>query len=301
MEPLKSCRCGCGKLVVRKSNRFIHGHNSTKGIPRNRIPWNKGLTKETDSRVKLNAEAVSRTVKKLHEDPEYVKRYRKGREKMDFTPWNKGLTKETDERIKIQAKMNSEITKEAWENNPEQFATARSEEANAIRSSKMKGKKRDLTPEQRASLAWNRGLTKQTDERISKSAEKTSRTMREKFLDPDFCKAWGRARRVKPNKLELQFQGFLDGLFPGEYEYVGNFQYFIGGKNPDFANVDGQKKLIELYGQYWHEGEDPQVRIDHFKRFGFDTLVVWEDDFLDDRGLVKRQLVEFHGAGCPVG
>ena len=45
------------------------------------IPWNKGLTKETDDRVKVNAEN------------------RVGCNK-NRLPWNKGLTKETDNRIK---------------------------------------------------------------------------------------------------------------------------------------------------------------------------------------------------------
>ena len=43
-------------------------------------PWNKGLTKDTDTRMEKIASQMSRTMK--------------GRE-----PWNKGLTKETDERV----------------------------------------------------------------------------------------------------------------------------------------------------------------------------------------------------------
>ena len=75
---------------------------------------------------------------------------------------------------------------------------------------------------------------------------------------------------------------------------MGDFQYFIGGRNPDFANINGQKKLIEVYGDYWHENDDPQDRIDHFKQYGFKTLIVWESDFLNDRSWVKESLMDFH-------
>ena len=43
-------------------------------------------------------------------------------------------------------------------------------------------------------------------------------------------------------------------------------------------NVNGKKLLIELYGDYWHKGQDPQDRINLFKRYGWDTLVIWEHE-----------------------
>jgi len=52
----------------------------TKG----QIPWNNGLTKETDERVQKYAEKLKgQTIG-----------FKKG-----YTPWNKGLTKETDSRV----------------------------------------------------------------------------------------------------------------------------------------------------------------------------------------------------------
>jgi len=90
---------------------------------------------------------------------------------------------------------------------------------------------------------------------------------------------------LKPNKIEQKLDNILQNLFPNEYKYVGDFSFVLGGKNPDFMNVNGQKKLIELFGDYWHKGEDPQIRIDFFKQFGFDTLVVWEHEFTDEKSL----------------
>lgn len=85
---------------------------------------------------------------------------------------------------------------------------------------------------------------------------------------------------------------FLEDFQSGEWKYVGNFEFWIGGKNPDFMNTNGNKKLIELYGNYWHKGENPQEIIDHFKQYGFDTLVIWEKE-LKDLNKVKEKLVEF--------
>ncbi len=117
-------------------------------------------------------------------------------------------------------------------------------------------------------------------------------TMTQKWQDPVYAKKVFEGLHYRPNKLELEFEKLLNKLLPKEYEYVGDGQFILGGKCPDFMNVNGKKKLIELYGDWWHEGQDPQVRIDHFKQFGFDTLVIWESE-LKDLDAVKRKIVEF--------
>ena len=97
----------------------------------------------------------------------------------------------------------------------------------------------------------------------------------------------------KPNKPELALQNLLNNLLPGEYHYTGDGKIIIDGKCPDFLNMNGQKKLIELYGTYWHKGQDPQDRIALFKKFSFDTLVVWENE-LKDTETLKIKILEFH-------
>lgn len=90
-----------------------------------------------------------------------------------------------------------------------------------------------------------------------------------------------KAHRVKQNKKELLLEKILHDLYPNEWKFVGDGQVIIDGKCPDFINVNGQKKIIELFGDYWHKGENPQDRIDVFKPFGYDTLVIWEKDLKD--------------------
>lgn len=98
---------------------------------------------------------------------------------------------------------------------------------------------------------------------------------------------------LKPNKLELKLEELITTLgLP--YEYVGNGWLIIGGKCPDFANFDGQKKLIELFGEYWHKIGDEESRAAHFARYGFRTLVIWESE-LSDIVAVRGKLLKFNG------
>lgn len=113
------------------------------------------------------------------------------------------------------------------------------------------------------------------------------------MTDPIFAKRWAESLKRKPTKPEIALDRILQDLFPGEYKYVGDFQTWIGGKNPDFMNVNGQKKLIEMFGDYWHQGENPQKRIDHFKQFGFNTLVIWQSELEKDQGVFEK-IKQFH-------
>lgn len=83
---------------------------------------------------------------------------------------------------------------------------------------------------------------------------------------------------IHPNKAEIVLLELLELEYPNEWRFVGDGSLIIGGKNPDFANVNGQKALIELFGNYWHKGEDPQERIDLFRQYGYKMLIIWESE-----------------------
>ena len=95
-----------------------------------------------------------------------------------------------------------------------------------------------------------------------------------------------------PNKLETIILAILETLYPGEWKFVGNGEVMIGGKFPDFININGQKKIIEVFGDYWHCGENSEDRINIFKPYGYDTLVIWEHE-LKDMGTVRNKISEF--------
>ena len=76
----------------------------TNGNTKHHVSWNKGLTKETDNRVK-------------HQGEKYSQRVKEG----IIKPWSSGLTKETDERVRNIAKKSSEsisnkVKLDTWHN-----------------------------------------------------------------------------------------------------------------------------------------------------------------------------------------
>lgn len=124
-----------------------------------------------------------------------------------------------------------------------------------------------------------------------------SATLKGRVFSPEHRSKIVRSTCQRPTKPEWQLLEMLDRLFPNEYRYVGDGSLIIGGKCPDFANVNGQKKLIEMFGNYWHQkgvGEE-SLRIELFSTFGYKTLVVWEDE-LQDITVLNAILEKFHGS-----
>jgi len=98
----------------------------------------------------------------------------------------------------------------------------------------------------------------------------------ETYKSPHRLRNLMRAVCASPNKPE-QYLASLLGIL---WKYTGSGELIIGGKCPDFW--DGDKRLMELYGDYWHRGENPQDRIDYFKEYGYDCAVIWESELYDD-------------------
>ena len=94
-------------------------------------------------------------------------------------------------------------------------------------------------------------------------------------------------------KPEYLLNQYLSKKFENEWAYNGCLEQGIvlDQMVPDFVNINGKKKIIELYGDYWHQDDDPVDRISLFKGYGYDTLVVWERE-LDDVCL-KSKILEF--------
>ena len=100
-----------------------------------------------------------------------------------------------------------------------------------------------------------------------------------------------------PNKKEKFLNRILNSLLLKEYKFVGNGEVILGGFNPDFININGQKKIIELYGDYWHNRlevkERDKRRIKTYKKYGYKTLIVWEHE-LKDLDIFKNKILEFN-------
>lgn len=92
---------------------------------------------------------------------------------------------------------------------------------------------------------------------------------------------------LRPTQPELYVQKTLDKHFPGEWEYTGDGRVWLDGRNPDFMNVNGKKQVLEVFGMFWHEESEEAERTAHYKKLGFDCLVIWEYDTLDEDLIVE--------------
>lgn len=104
---------------------------------------------------------------------------------------------------------------------------------------------------------------------------------------------------LKPNKPEKTLNKLLNKLFPNEYKY--NKTFIIAGLVPDFID-EREKKIIELYGCYWHkcskcgfgngrkEDKNREGIYDLFANYK--TLIVWEHE-LENIELLTNKLLSF--------
>lgn len=122
--------------------------------------------------------------------------------------------------------------------------------------------------------------------------EKHSKAQLKNWQDSEYQKKMVEGRTLKPNNLERIF----DELTPECVEYIGDWQFFINTKNkthnPDFK-IKGQNKIIELFGDYWHEGEDPKELIKEYAEAGWKCLVFWEDNVHNEPERILKETLEF--------
>lgn len=57
------------------------------------------------------------------------------------------------------------------------------------------------------------------------------------------------------------------------YKYTGDGSFLIGYKNPDFVNINGEKKLIEVGNTYHHQGNYSGRRRKHFAKYGWESHI----------------------------
>lgn len=210
------------------------------------------------------------------------------------------VTKEARDLISVR-------TKEGM-NNPETHSKLslsastrpRTPESNLKRSITMQGRSpwckglRGIKTSSKGQKAWNKGLTKEMDERVLKYSQNCSQTKKENWLKltpqekSDFVRKWRRATNKRPNLAEQLLDNILQNNFPNKWEYVGNGKLVINGLIPDFANINGKKTLIELFGDYWHRNDNPQDRIDKFAELGYPCLVIWSSKLENPFQIVKQ-------------
>ena len=145
-------------------------------------------------------------------------------------------------------------------------------------------------------ITWNLNLTKETDERVAMISRKESETQKLKFQNIDYKNDWIentlpkilKSAGTHPNRMERKLDNTLQINFPGEWKYVGDGSVILFHKSIDYINVNGQKSIIELFGEHWHKPEEEQERIEYFKQFGYKTLVIWQKELKDEPAVIAK-------------
>lgn len=99
---------------------------------------------------------------------------------------------------------------------------------------------------------------------------------------------------IKPNKLESKVNDILQRKFPGEWKYNGDPSKGLVLNNmiPDFINVNGQKAVIEVFGDFFHDPEKAFMkvgwkrqefcRVALFSQLGYKTVILWESKIKEE-------------------
>lgn len=202
----------------------------------------------------------------------------------------------------------SKNTKKAM--TPERIEKIKIARARQTKEGKLAFGKHQISPEGRKNLAHWTGVPCKPElaKKISKSVRRTYREHPEiakkisdnsfrLWKDPIFIHKVHSGNGKKPNLQEQALFNILQEMFPGQYALNTQAEILtVAGKVPDIVNLC-QKKLIELFGDYWHQGDNPRKRIRLFHREGnYDTLVVWGHE-LKNFTKLKLRLTEFHQRG----
>ena len=147
-------------------------------------------------------------------------------------------------------------------------------------------------------------LTDETKTKMSKSLKEKWNTFSE---DKKFHIIYAGRKNKRKTRPECIIESLLNYLFKDTYKYCGDNSSVINGVSPDFININGQKKVIEVFGDYWHgekvtgksNNDVEQEKIKKYKEYGFDCLIIWEREIKDDNNEhVMNKLITFNNTKC---
>ena len=151
------------------------------------------------------------------------------------------------------------------------------------------------TPEQTRKIAeGNTGkkVSAESVERIREAVRLTWATYSDKDKS-ERVRVLLSAAANRPNKVETTLLLLLWSISL-DWTYTGDGSFLVGGKSPDYWN--GDHRLIELFGDFWHKDDNPNDRIALFAEFGYQCIVIWEHEIYDDADAVKQRVIDFMGA-----
>lgn len=236
---------------------------------------NQTSFKKNDPRLIGNKFAVgnknSGPKEKIIHSEEFIEQLRKRMLGNKFGQGNKGKALTLETKIKIGLANRSKRKGKTWE---EIFGEKKAKELKKLVS-------------ERSKRLFRYGITLTEDGR-----RRIGEKAKQRCKDKDYL------RKILGFNKQNKHEKFIENLLKEmgyEYKFVGDGQVNFEGKCPDFININGQKKIIEYFGRKWHKENDEEKRINHFKQFGYDTLVIWDNE-IKDIDKLKNRIKEFHYA-----
>ena len=106
----------------------------------------------------------------------------------------------------------------------------------------------------------------------------------------------------KPTSIEKKVQYIIE-KYNLPYRYTGNGEFWIGGHNPDFVNINGEKTLIEVNGCFFHKCPVCNLanaidvtgdRFNVYEKYGWKSIVIWGHELKRD-GWQEKVLLKIRG------
>lgn len=120
-------------------------------------------------------------------------------------------------------------------------------------------------------------------------AKHVSKSMKLLWKDPKYreklIKSHLQGLLIRPTSLEQQMIEIIK-RHNLPYKYTGDGSFLIGFKNPDFVNVNGEKKLIEVGNVFHHQGDYIEKRRNHFAQYGWESFIFIGDN-LDEKEILR--------------
>ena len=192
--------------------------------------------------------------------------------------------------------------KPGWKRSPEEAARIGAKHKNKVVSEETRAK---LSANKKAYFETPQGVEQRARKAASmvgkklspETREKMSKALLERWKDPEYhhntvLLLHTAGATIKPTTPEIIMGTILDELYPNEWKYVGDWSLVIGNLNPDFVSVKGNK-IVEVWGNYFHEGQNPEERINYFKQHGYETLIIWTQEMDDDFDGMVDKVVAF--------
>ena len=142
--------------------------------------------------------------------------------------------------------------------------------------------------------------------RLDKHIKRRSQSEISKVLwqDPEYrektMRAFIKACQIKPNKKEQLIDSMIQSKFPNQYKLNVHGNTILNGRIPDFINCNGQKKVINFNGIYWHlwrlQKKNPELTKEiieekerkPYNELGFKVLFIWEDELNDEANVINK-------------